>query len=233
MRSELEIMKRHLLQKTEELRKIENEWKELEEAREASAQERLELEKAKMNVEKHRIEVEIALERIQREQEELEKLQELEEMEQQQKLTTEQSSAEENKDTPIGMICYEYLFNQFEDISEGPPPPPPPMIGGGPPEPVVLPPKKLATPKVKMKGFQWKKLPNNKINNTFWMNAQDVALDSCFDELEQLFCVATVDNIQTKAPDVKAKASVVHLLDNQKSNNICKFLPTSVILNFP
>ena len=75
MRQELDILKRHLMQKTEELKSIEREWQTLEAEREASVQERLDLENAKMDVEKKRIEVEIALERINREQEELEKLQ--------------------------------------------------------------------------------------------------------------------------------------------------------------
>ncbi len=57
------------------------------------------------DIEKERIEVEIALDRIQREQEELEKLQALEDAEQQQsKLTMANLHAEENKDIPSGML---------------------------------------------------------------------------------------------------------------------------------
>jgi hypothetical protein len=42
-----------------------------------------------------------------------------------------------------------------------------------------------------MKGFQWKKLNNTKLGNTFWVQAKDVELDAVHSEIEKLFCAAT------------------------------------------
>ncbi|KAK5584691.1 hypothetical protein RB653_006307 [Dictyostelium firmibasis] len=77
----------------------------------------------------------------------------------------------------------------------GPPPPPPPPGGmkkpGAPAGPVLpnLPPKKSTVPSVKMVGLQWKKVNNNVIENSIWMNVKDYNLNDQFKQLEELFQV--------------------------------------------
>ncbi|EAL66270.1 actin binding protein [Dictyostelium discoideum AX4] len=86
----------------------------------------------------------------------------------------------------------------------GPPPPPPPPSSGGPPPPPPppggmkkpgapavpnLPPKKSSVPSVKMVGLQWKKVNNNVIENSIWMNVKDYNLNDQFKQLEELFQV--------------------------------------------
>ncbi|KAN0055596.1 hypothetical protein ACTA71_008712 [Dictyostelium dimigraforme] len=77
----------------------------------------------------------------------------------------------------------------------GPPPPPPPPGGmkkpGAPAGPAVpnLPPKKSTVPSVKMVGLQWKKVNNNVIENSIWMNVKDYNLNDQFKQLEELFQV--------------------------------------------
>ncbi|KAN0009757.1 hypothetical protein ACTFIU_007058 [Dictyostelium citrinum] len=79
--------------------------------------------------------------------------------------------------------------------SGGPPPPPPPPGGmkkpGAPAGPTVpnLPPKKSTVPSVKMVGLQWKKVNNNVIENSIWMNVKDYNLNDQFKQLEELFQV--------------------------------------------
>ena len=103
-----------------------------------------------------------------------------------------------------------YMNPPADNDDGGPPgPPPPPGVPGGPPPPPgfgppgagipALPPKNIPVPKVKMKGFQWKKIPNTKVNNTFWLKAQDIDLNSFHEEIEQMFCTPTsVDSMSTK-----------------------------------
>ncbi|EGC35241.1 hypothetical protein DICPUDRAFT_33735 [Dictyostelium purpureum] len=81
-----------------------------------------------------------------------------------------------------------------------PPPPPPPGGAGGPPPPPPppggaakkpagpnLPAKKTTVPSVKMVGLQWKKVNNNVIENSMWMNVKDYNLNDQFKSLEDLF----------------------------------------------
>ncbi|GAM19525.1 hypothetical protein SAMD00019534_027000 [Acytostelium subglobosum LB1] len=89
----------------------------------------------------------------------------------------------------------------------GPPPPPPPPPGGagGPPPPPpppgskkagapaapagpVLPTRKTPpVPSVKMVGLQWKKVNNNSIESSVWMNVKEYNLNDQFKTLEDLF----------------------------------------------
>ncbi|EFA77748.1 actin binding protein [Heterostelium album PN500] len=80
----------------------------------------------------------------------------------------------------------------------GPPPPPPPPGGkksaapGAPAAPTGpnLPSRKTPpTPSVKMVGLQWKKVNNNIIENSMWMNAKEFSLNDQFKGLEELFQV--------------------------------------------
>jgi len=83
----------------------------------------------------------------------------------------------------------------------GPPPPPPPPGGGPPPPPPPggmkkaapagpnVQPKKVVIPSVKMVGLQWKKVNNNQIETSIWMNAKDYNIGEEVKGLEELFQV--------------------------------------------
>ncbi|EGG23416.1 actin binding protein [Cavenderia fasciculata] len=74
-----------------------------------------------------------------------------------------------------------------------PPPPPPPGSKGAPGAPAApagpnLPAlKKQPTPTTKMVGLQWKKVQNNAIENSIWMNAKDFNIKDQLKGLEDLF----------------------------------------------
>ncbi|KYR02587.1 actin binding protein [Tieghemostelium lacteum] len=97
--------------------------------------------------------------------------------------------------------------------SGGPPPPPPPPGSGPPPPPPPpggkkavaavpnLPPKKTVVPSVKMVGFQWKKIQNQQIESSMWMNVKDYNLGDQYKQLEELF--------QAKKPTAATNATAV------------------------
>jgi len=70
-----------------------------------------------------------------------------------------------------------------------PGPPPPPMGGpGAPPVASLLPKRKIQKPSIKLKGYQWVKLPDAKIKNTVW-GGFDFQKQIRFDwnEIEEIF----------------------------------------------
>jgi hypothetical protein len=116
-----------------------------------------------------------------------------------------------------------------------PPPPkggapiPPPPPGAGPPPPPLgsmskaafLPKKKIVTPNVRMKQFHWRKVPENKLADTFWLKVQDVPLGEDFKTLELNFCAK--EDVIKQAMDEDSgitKPNVIHLLDRKRSDNI-------------
>lgn len=57
-----------------------------------------------------------------------------------------------------------------------------------------LPKLNIPTPSVPMKGFNWSKLPNNKVTNTIFMDAiKEKDLDLDFKEIETLFCKKIIE----------------------------------------
>lgn len=129
----------------------------------------------------------------------------------------------------------------------GPGVPPPPGGPGGPPPPPgpmapKRPPKAKMKPNKKMKGFQWNKIPDTKIDNTIWEKTNDgnVKLDAM--ELESLFGIDTVvkststdgPKLSVSSPGGKPKVQKVILLDPKRSEN-CEIMlrglkldPTSI-----
>eukprot|EP01116_Phalansterium_solitarium_P017252 TRINITY_DN419_c0_g2_i2.p1 TRINITY_DN419_c0_g2~~TRINITY_DN419_c0_g2_i2.p1 ORF type:complete len:1136 (-),score=432.75 TRINITY_DN419_c0_g2_i2:123-3530(-) len=123
----------------------------------------------------------------------------------------------------------------------GPPPPPPPPGGPPPPPPpgglppplppggprsaaavggvAGLPIKPVIKPKLKLKRFNWTKLPNSKIPGTVWIECKDVSLDE--DQFESTFVAKETapagGSGAKKAADPKAKTS---LLDMKRANQV-------------
>ena len=105
----------------------------------------------------------------------------------------------------------------------GPPPPPglgpPPPPGGGPP--VALSgrvPKPKKDPPVKMKAFNWSKIPDSKIDGTIWEDMDEEQIIFDFKDLVSMFCSAIPKEIKAEGKSSKPKTQTI--LDFNRSNNI-------------
>eukprot|EP00008_Paramoeba_atlantica_P008543 CAMPEP_0201487742 /NCGR_PEP_ID=MMETSP0151_2-20130828/15198_1 /ASSEMBLY_ACC=CAM_ASM_000257 /TAXON_ID=200890 /ORGANISM="Paramoeba atlantica, Strain 621/1 / CCAP 1560/9" /LENGTH=1120 /DNA_ID=CAMNT_0047872885 /DNA_START=156 /DNA_END=3518 /DNA_ORIENTATION=- len=121
----------------------------------------------------------------------------------------------------------------------GPPPPPPP--GGGPPPPpgsgpppppgggpaMGRPPKAKKDPPVKMKAFNWSKIPDAKIDGTIWEELDDEKIKINLEGLTDMFCTAKPKAKDEEGKDGEkkdtgkpSKPKVASVLDFNRSNNI-------------
>jgi len=124
---------------------------------------------------------------------------------------------------------------------EGPPPPPgfppgpPPLPGMGPPPlpgmgppPLPgfnapkafdgvpgLPTKPVIKPKQQLKRLNWKKLPNNKVPATIWMEAEDVEFNA--DQLEDLFASKAVKKDTEKKEEKERR---INIIDTKRANHV-------------
>jgi len=115
-----------------------------------------------------------------------------------------------------------------EDSSSPPPlppgmPPPPPGMG---PLKKIIKKKPLKAPKLKMKGFQWTKLPQNKIKGTVFEKMEleykgSIKLD--YTDIEEKFSAKVIEK-KEKDPNEEKKPAIVQILDPKTSQNLSIFL---------
>lgn len=108
-----------------------------------------------------------------------------------------------------------------------PGPPPPPMGGpGAPPAASLLPKRKIQKPSIKLKGYQWVKLPDAKIKNTVW-GSFDFQKQIRFDwnEIEEIFAANPLPTKERSSGSTIVKPEArAHVLNAKKSQNIAIML---------
>ena len=127
-----------------------------------------------------------------------------------------------------------------------PPPPPPPQPGLPPPpppppgaNPIFTVPKRQSKylPSSEMRKFRWDEVSIDKMKNTFWEKLSDHDLDKIEDTLYNLGIYHDLDcafgNSQYALTEIKEKEKFkpteLTILDNQKAQNISKYLSNKCI----
>lgn len=79
----------------------------------------------------------------------------------------------------------------------------------------------LKQPKQKMKGFQWTKLPQNKLKGSVFENFSEnysgIKID--YDMIEENFSAKVIEK---KEKEEEKKEKIVQILDPKTSQNLCK-----------
>ena len=103
-----------------------------------------------------------------------------------------------------------------------PPPPPPPGGTGVPPFQAGLARKPEVRPNKKLKPLFWTKVPDMKVSNSFWCNADEKTEVFDFNALENLF------EVDSKAPHIAPSKPTIQqnktMLDGKKAQNLGIFL---------
>lgn len=85
----------------------------------------------------------------------------------------------------------------------------------------------MVTPQVKMKQFNWSKIPDMKVNSSYWKDADDANIQLDAAELEALFCAKVIEKKEAApdasseggAPAEKKPAGPVTVIDPKRANN--------------